>query len=874
MTAPAAGSTAQFRVKRLMSDQADIGAPPPGAVGADWPHPLTDISDRPFRLRRPPRRKRLLHRLLAPFGRAALRLSRLADSCRTAWTDAREHRGGAKARLLRIFHGARTGGTRAVALYAHFSPHSVISEMVVAQLHDYARLGFRIVFISASPRFDEADFTRIRDIVELAIHRRNFGLDFGGWIDALTLFPDITGQLDELLLVNDSVLGPLHALDPALARMRAAGEGLFGMTDSVQHAPHLQSYFLLARGEAAISDVVSFLRAGRLSVNKRLVVKRFEIALTEHMRDQGHRVAALWGYEELENELLQSEDDVAALFAALPGRHGPAAGPGQRLNLRRQLLDLPLNPIHYFAGMLVRRCAFPFLKTELVLSNPQRIPEAVNWRALVPPESPVPLQAIEDHLSAYERPVRLTARPHVPEPPAAEEQAPEETPPSAPMAEEPAWRHTLASAWARRTETSATHDRQSTVEAGDILACISRFPLVISFSHDDYAAHCGGVQNVVHAEQLGFAAEGLGYLHLSPVATASRLAEPDPSACFSARLDGAVIGTASFETLLEVCRELGRQNAVLASVVHHLSGHAPEQVQALHVAARARELLFWLHDFGTLCESPALLRNDLAFCGGPPETSSACMICAHGAGRQRHLTRLRAFFAAVSPVVLAPSRLALDFWKSRAGFAVELSAVAPPLLLVPLPGPAITRPTRKRLRVAHLGARTFHKGWPVFTELAGRFAADGRFEFLQLGLDEGLPLTPHIRHVPVRVGPGRQSAMADAVVVEEIDIVVNWSSCFETFSFTTHEAIAGGAFVVTHPESGNIWQAIRENAPRQGLLARDEQDLRSLFEGDRLHELLAEAHRSRHVLAVGGAGAEWLLARGADARKRSLRGNG
>ena len=57
--------------------------------------------------------------------------------------------------------------------------------------------------------------------------------------------------------------------------------------------------------------------------------------------------------------------------------------------------------------------------------------------------------------------------------------------------------------------------------------------------------------------------------------------------------------------------------------------------------------------------------DDLAFCGGPPETSSACMICAHGAGRQRHLTRLRAFFAAVSPVVLAPSRLALDFWKSR-----------------------------------------------------------------------------------------------------------------------------------------------------------------------------------------------------------------
>ncbi|MBR0669131.1 hypothetical protein GXW71_32575 [Roseomonas hellenica] len=836
---------------------------------------LADLSDRPFRVRRPPKRKRRLHRLLSSsLARAASCLSLLAGSCRTACIDARERWAGAEGRLLRLYNGKPRGQARSLALYAHFSPHSGISDMILAQLREYARLGFRVVFVSASPHFHDADFARMSDVVELAVHRRNFGLDFGAWVDALTLVPGICEQVDELLLVNDSILGPLHPLDQPLARMRSGGDGLFGMTDGVQYAPHLQSYFLLARGEAVIADVVSFLRSARLSASKRLVVQRFEIALSEYMRDRGHRVAALWSYDDLESELLRSEEDLAALFAALPENRWLAGGHGGPLTLRRQLLDLPLNPVHYFAGMLVRRCGFPFLKTELVLRNPQRIPEAVNWRAMIPPDSPVPIEAIEDHLLAYERPLRPGRHHRASSHSINGGIEADKKPLTEPQIEEPVWRPTLAAAWIRRTEAFGPPDCPSITKARDILARISRFPLVVSFSHDDYAANCGGAQNVIHAEQLGFAAEGLGYLHLAPVRTGNRLADPDPSACFSVRLDGTLMGTAAFGTLLEVCEALGRQSAALASIVHHLSGHAPEQVQALHEAIRTRQMLFWLHDFGTICESPALLRNDIAFCGAPPASSTACMVCVHGAGRPGHVKRLHAFFEAASPCVLAPSELALDFWKRHVGIEVELSGVLPPALLMPLPTPPIARPTRKRLRIAHLGARAFHKGWHIFAGLAERFSADGRYEFLQLGMDEALPLTSHVRHVPVRVGPGGQAAMADAVFVEEVDVVVNWSLCFETFSFTTHEAIAGGALVITHPRSGNVWRAIVDNTPRQGHAATDEAALEELFAGDGLRDLLADAHRARHLLVFAGASAEWLLARSAEARKRSLRGNG
>ncbi|MBZ9674408.1 rhamnan synthesis F family protein [Mesorhizobium sp. ES1-1] len=840
---------------------------------AEWPLTLTDVGDRPFRLRRPQGRKKRLRRLFSSFEKAALRFSRKVEAWKLALIDVNERRSGARGRCRRVFHGATHCDGGSVALYAHFSRYSGISEMVVGQLREYRRLGFRIVFVSASPTFDDTDFEVIEDIVETAIHRRNFGLDFGSWVDALSLVPEIADQATELLLVNDSVLGPLCPLDQTLAKMRAGGEGLFGMTDSIEYEPHLQSYFLLARGRAAVADTVSFLRTTPLSITKWHVIKRFEIALSVHMRALGHRVAALWGYEEIENKLLESEEDVAALFAALPGNRAPPTGIGWQLALRRQLLDLPLNPTHYFAGILVQRSGFPFVKRELVLLNPQRIPQAVNWRALIPHGSPTSIQVIEEHLAAYERPLRvprpksgkasiLLARTPASEKPAEREIAP------------PPWRYTLASAWARTNESALHSMEESTVTADAVLNRIARSPLVLSFSHDDYASNCGGVQNVIHAEQLAFAEHGIGYLHLSPANPMSLLAEYRSLTTLAVRLDGVFLGLASIDVIFEVSKILGQQNAFLTIIVHHFSGLAPEYVQAIHEASKSPQLLFWLHDFGSLCDSSALLRNDIAFCGGPEVASASCMICAHGENRPLHLARLEKFFGSVSPTVIAPSEVALDFWKRRMKANVEFSAVIAPASIVPLPAPPITRPTRKRLRIAHLGTRTFHKGWQVFADLADRFIEDGRYEFLQLGADEGLPITAPVRHVLVEVGPGRQAAMVEAVVVEEIDIVVNWSLCFETFSFTTHEAIAGGAFVLTRPDSGNIWQAIRKNAPKQGHAVHTEGELQNLFETGELFDLLAGATRLRHLFTLGGASAEWLLSTSAETRRRSLRGNG
>ena len=116
--------------------------------------------------------------------------------------------------------------------------------------------------------------------------------------------------------------------------------------------------------------------------------------------------------------------------------------------------------------------------------------------------------------------------------------------------------------------------------------------------------------------------------------------------------------------------------------------------------------------------------------------------------------------------------------------------------------------------------------------------------------------------------------MADAIAAEGVDVVINWSQCFETFSFSAHEALAAGALLITHPGAGNIPVAIAETAPDQGLVVADAKALEALFITGAIQDACARSPATRHLLVFGGGTAEWLLAQRADARKRTLARHG
>ena len=176
---------------------------------------------------------------------------------------------------------------------------------------------------------------------EAAFVRFNIGMDFGAWRMALRRLNLPRPDTRRILLINDSVYGPVAPLQPLLERMDTDTADLWGMTDSREIAWHVQSYFLLA-GPRLIHSA-TWRRFWAMAVPlpwRRWVIRRHEIGLSRRVVADGFTTRALF-----------------------PARSG--ANP-MFADWRELLSD-----------------GFPFLKRELLRDNPTADPGIAAWRQLV-----------------------------------------------------------------------------------------------------------------------------------------------------------------------------------------------------------------------------------------------------------------------------------------------------------------------------------------------------------------------------------------------------------------------------------------------------------------------------------------------------------
>jgi hypothetical protein len=305
-------------------------------------------------------------------------------------------------------------------------------------------------------------------------------------------------------------------------------------------------------------------------------------------------------------------------------------------------------------------------------------------------------------------------------------------------------------------------------------------------------------------------------------------------------LNGTLIGNAAMAELEAALAQSVSGGRSVRLVVHHLLGHAPEALVALAQTARVREVIFWLHDFFTLCPSFTLQRNGLAFCGAPDARSNACNLCVYGPARPAHQARIAAFFGALPVHVVAPSQVTADFWLGKAGLPVQGMTIVPHVVLEERPRTTsapvdATAP----VRVGYLGAPFTHKGWPVFLDLMHRRTGSGP-QFLVFS--DRRPGMGEDGWHQVRVSAEAPDAMAQALARAGVDVVLHWASWPETFSFTTFEALSAGAFVLTNPVSGNVRAAVE--ATGRGAVLQNVAALERLFADGGL-DRLAAARRDR-----------------------------
>ena len=84
--------------------------------------------------------------------------------------------------------------------------------------------------------------------------------------------------------------------------------------------------------------------------------------------------------------------------------------------------------------------------------------------------------------------------------------------------------------------------------------------------------------------------------------------------------------------------------------------------------------------------------------------------------------------------------------------------------------------------------------------------------------------------------------MVESLRWNQIDVALLWSTVAETFSFTMHEALAAGCFILTNPNSGNIQDYVHHH-PECGLVLEDEAALIELFKSGAIIDAVREYQR-------------------------------
>ncbi|MDZ4370701.1 MAG: glycosyltransferase [Phenylobacterium sp.] len=351
--------------------------------------------------------------------------------------------------------------------------------------------------------------------------------------------------------------------------------------------------------------------------------------------------------------------------------------------------------------------------------------------------------------------------------------------------------------------------------------------LHVTVSHDDYTASVGGLQAAIRREGDRLAERGRDHLHLLPARPWPVVRPAGEDAVLGVVWNGRTLG---YFAAGDIARALARACDGPAEgrsfAIHSLLGHDPDEVADLLGAAGLTAGFFWLHDFASLCAGFHLLRDDVEDCAAPPADSPACGICVYGPWRARHEAAHARLFQRLTLTVVAPSQVTLDLWAARASLPPAAALVLPHATLVPREAAPVP-PAGRPFRLAFAGLTVAHKGFPIFAELVARFAEDPRYDFVHLGVRRD-PLV-EVAFVPV------DRDMAGALAAQDVDAVLVWPLCRETFSFVAYEAVAAGCAVITGPDSGNVRAFVEETG--HGLSLADEPALAAAFESGAILEL-------------------------------------
>jgi lipopolysaccharide biosynthesis protein len=277
------------------------------------------------------------------------------------------------------------------AVYVHFDRDGVVHDYVLHQLCELVGAGYRVTFVSNAPELPAESRARLLPLCKELIWRFNTGYDFGAYKDGIASIADLE-KLDSLILMNDSVFGPFWNLQDTLARIDGSATDFWGIADSFENRYHIQTFFMVFLPNALKSIAFTEFWSDLPYIDHRMwVIRNAEVRLTQVLQDAHLKTGVLAPYRAV---AATAKDRLARQTEAPPTAEQAAFA-----RFRVQIMkDGVVNPMQFFWDVLITDYACPFIKRDLLTSNPNDVPGTSQWPEVIAAHSGYDVSMIARHL--------------------------------------------------------------------------------------------------------------------------------------------------------------------------------------------------------------------------------------------------------------------------------------------------------------------------------------------------------------------------------------------------------------------------------------------------------------------------------------------
>ena len=230
---------------------------------------------------------------------------------------------------------------RRLVVMAHYDAAGLVAPHVLRQVTALADVAERLIVVSTATLQSgaRAALSARADLVT----RPNVGYDFFSYRTGLDVAGDLSGY-DQVIICNDSFVGPLTPYARILAAMDARDCDFWGMTQTDRRGRHAQSYFVAFRGACVRSAAFAAFWRAMEPVNDRAeVITRYELGLSRTLQDAGFRLGSYFTETPRDRRVARARH---LWFAAQSLRRLP---PHRRRRAVRRMPFEPWNPVSALA---------------------------------------------------------------------------------------------------------------------------------------------------------------------------------------------------------------------------------------------------------------------------------------------------------------------------------------------------------------------------------------------------------------------------------------------------------------------------------------------------------------------------------------------